>query len=578
MDKRFGMSWKNGQKTQVVENQPFDEAVDVGETSDVASEYTPTPRGPGRVNPLPGNRRGAVLNPVGGGTDPVSPAASLSTTPLGAGKGGSLTGGALGGVRKTISHETPPEFAIKDKFLSEQNKQGQLLGQPQGNPLGNSFPSYPPTAEVKGIRSDRRYPNAPKPEVLHHQIENEDEDDDNDEDDVEFGVNTGVKKSQKARPTHPNPKAMADNSEDDEFDTGSEEEEEEDEQGTDDQRVVYMNSTYVSAPPMAPQATLASLGKPPGQGALKAPAKGNLKAINGIPPSNPKGGAPDSGGAMYQSEDDDDEDEEGSDSSDDDDDDDEADGANAGMQLEGAYDPADYENLPVGSEIQDLFGYITKYIPQTIDLEYKLKPFIPDYIPAVGDIDAFLKVSRPDGEKDSLGLTILDEPCAKQSDPTVLDLQLRAITKQGTPKGVVVKSIDDPAKIPRAIGNWIGSISELHRSKPPASVHYSKNMPDVELLMQEWPPEFEELLKTTSIPSADLECSLSEYVTIFSSILDIPIYPNNTNNSKVQALHVLFSLYAEFKNSQHFQNLAEKNEMDGSGNAIADKLTRSTEN
>ena len=32
------------------------------------------------------------------------------------------------------------------------------------------------------------------------------------------------------------------------------------------------------------------------------------------------------------------------------------------------------------------------FLHQTIDLEYKLKPFIPDYIPAVGDIDAFLKV------------------------------------------------------------------------------------------------------------------------------------------------------------------------------------------
>ena len=35
-----------------------------------------------------------------------------------------------------------------------------------------------------------------------------------------------------------------------------------------------------------------------------------------------------------------------------------------------------------------------------------------------------------------------------------------------------MKSVDEPSKIPREIGNWIGSISELHRSKPPASVHY----------------------------------------------------------------------------------------------------------
>ena len=60
--------------------------------------------------------------------------------------------------------------------------------------------------------------------------------------------------------------------------------------------------------------------------------------------------------------------------------------------LSSAYDPAEYENLPVSSDIKELFQYITRYTPQTIELEHKLKPFIPDYIPAVGDIDAFIKV------------------------------------------------------------------------------------------------------------------------------------------------------------------------------------------
>ena len=36
-----------------------------------------------------------------------------------------------------------------------------------------------------------------------------------------------------------------------------------------------------------------------------------------------------------------------------------------------------------------------------------------------------------------LGLTVADEPKAKQSDPTVLDLQLRTLTKQTTVKPVV---------------------------------------------------------------------------------------------------------------------------------------------
>ena len=42
--------------------------------------------------------------------------------------------------------------------------------------------------------------------------------------------------------------------------------------------------------------------------------------------------------------------------------------------------------------MSELFSYISKYRAQTVLLDYRLKPFIPDYIPAVGDIDAFLKV------------------------------------------------------------------------------------------------------------------------------------------------------------------------------------------
>jgi intraflagellar transport protein 46 len=39
-------------------------------------------------------------------------------------------------------------------------------------------------------------------------------------------------------------------------------------------------------------------------------------------------------------------------------------------------------------------------------------------------------------------------------------------------------------------------------------------MPSVDALMQMWPPEFEELLQSTSLPSADLECELKDYVDI----------------------------------------------------------------
>ena len=44
-----------------------------------------------------------------------------------------------------------------------------------------------------------------------------------------------------------------------------------------------------------------------------------------------------------------------------------------------------------------MFEYIQRYKPQKIELDTKMKPFIPDYIPAVGEVDAFLKMPKPDG-------------------------------------------------------------------------------------------------------------------------------------------------------------------------------------
>lgn len=66
-------------------------------------------------------------------------------------------------------------------------------------------------------------------------------------------------------------------------------------------------------------------------------------------------------------------------------------------EIPGLYNPSDFSNLKVSSEVKDLFEYIIRYKPQKIDLETKLKPFVPDYIPAVGEVDACLKMPKPDG-------------------------------------------------------------------------------------------------------------------------------------------------------------------------------------
>ncbi|TNM93935.1 hypothetical protein fugu_002111 [Takifugu bimaculatus] len=215
-------------------------------------------------------------------------------------------------------------------------------------------------------------------------------------------------------------------------------------------------------------------------------------------------------------EDEDEEEEEEEDSEDDDEDEDEP-----SVAIEGTYDPADYANLPVSTEIKDLFQYITRYSPKCVELDHSLKPFIPDFIPAVGDIDAFLKVPRPDGAPDNLGLLVLDEPSVKQSDPTV--------------------------------DSWVESIGALHRSKPPASVLYSRAMPTIDSLMQEWPPEVEELLAALQLPSARLGCSLAQYADLTCCLLDVPVY-----GSRIQALHLLFTLFLESRDLQHFTHGLER--------------------
>lgn len=59
----------------------------------------------------------------------------------------------------------------------------------------------------------------------------------------------------------------------------------------------------------------------------------------------------------------------------------------------GGYNPDEYEDLPVSQEVQDLFQCIMQYKPEVLQLDTPLKPFIPDFVPAIGDIDEFIKVN-----------------------------------------------------------------------------------------------------------------------------------------------------------------------------------------
>lgn len=75
-------------------------------------------------------------------------------------------------------------------------------------------------------------------------------------------------------------------------------------------------------------------------------------------------------------------------------------------------------------------------------------------------------------------------------------------------------------------------MADINKGKQPPSVNYSKSMPDIDSLMQVWPPEVEELLNDIPAPSEDIDLSLADYSRVACNILDIPVHPN-INNSLV---------------------------------------------
>lgn len=184
-----------------------------------------------------------------------------------------------------------------------------------------------------------------------------------------------------------------------------------------------------------------------------------------------------------------------------------------------------------------------------------LQPFIPEFIPAVGDIDAFLKVlpPKPLNEKstilshiEKLGLEILDEPSGQQSDPALLHMKLRSISTQprapAPPSSVVSKSQKD-------IEKWISEVQMLHVNQPFPQVILTKPVQDIDKLMTEWPPEMERMLNQLGFPSAYLNCSLKFYIELVCGIFDIPIGVARSQSDYIYALYTLFNLYLAVNSS-----------------------------
>lgn len=54
-----------------------------------------------------------------------------------------------------------------------------------------------------------------------------------------------------------------------------------------------------------------------------------------------------------------------------------------------------------------------------------------------------------------------------------------------------VHAIEEAERHPKKITDWVNSVNDIQKDKQPPSVNYSKQMPDIDSLMQVWPAEVE---------------------------------------------------------------------------------------
>ena len=240
----------------------------------------------------------------------------------------------------------------------------------------------------------------------------------------------------------------------------------------------------------------------------------------------------------------------------------------------------------VEQELKSLYEMIGMYQPETFELDHKLQPFLPDYIPCIGDIDPIIKISMPptlSGQPlpeslqahEYVGFVYLDEPNAQQSDPAVIDLALRAISLQETTKETNAKvrsirlppfsnNMDANKSAPhKALQNWIDTVADLQTKKNRPTGAASKGASlvddDLEKLMAEWPSEIDFALTqhTIQLPTADIDLSLQDFARLCCTILDVAVKPvrsnyNGPRKQLVDSISSIFAVYLLFKNNQHF--------------------------
>ena len=220
-------------------------------------------------------------------------------------------------------------------------------------------------------------------------------------------------------------------------------------------------------------------------------------------------------------------------------------------------DDIDYDTLDVTDEIRDLFQCIDAYEPADLELDTPLKCFMPPYILAVGEVDPMIKIPRPDGVDDGIGIFRLDEVIAsEQSNAAVIELQLRNYSKSKQSKQLqraAVRKIKDAAGSLNEIDEWIQSVEEIHENENQDKRAENPNelVPSHESL-KPFPEAMsvEVKNKELEIPNPDIDLCLADYARVLCSLTDIPV----RDGLLAESIHTMFKLYLEVCDAEHTNN------------------------
>ncbi|EDW55639.1 intraflagellar transport protein 46 [Drosophila sechellia] len=220
--------------------------------------------------------------------------------------------------------------------------------------------------------------------------------------------------------------------------------------------------------------------------------------------------------------------------------------------------PEKWEDLSVPGELKELFPYIVKYTPQTIDTPFHLQPFIPEFVPAVGDVDALLKVQAPpllqpqrqkelNDHLEKLGLWLLDEPSGAQSEPSLLNMKLRSVLSGSmgrNPRHASSASLVPTARSGKDIEKWITEVEQVHMTQ---SMYDAQPRKDIDVLLEDWPRSFGDEETINALDQAYRSClqqniSVAEYVGVLCERFGVE-GPLESQADYIHNVHTLFALY-----------------------------------